>query len=142
MTTSEALVFPAVVDCLANNAALIAFIPHTDGKARVFDQNTLENQVFPYLVIGGTTFVPHDVFGKLGQEYTVTIHGWSSKSGKLELVQMHNLVHTALNRFDASITGHHWIYCLLEFSELLEEHDRNIDLMHKVERYRILTREV
>lgn len=142
MATSEILVVQAVVDCLAENAALIAAIPHTDGKARVFDQNTLENQTFPYLVIGNTTMVPHDVFGKLGQEYTVTIHGWSEKHGKLELMQVHNLVHTALNRFDASIADYHWIYCLLEMSEILEEHDRNVDLMHKVERYRILTREV
>lgn len=142
MATSEVEVWTAIATTLQNNANLISFIPDGSGKSRVRDMNNIPlDFAFPYVALGETSSVTQDTFTKQGQHIVATIHLWSNKKGKYEVLQLHNLVHSALHKANLSLTNNRSIDCLYDSGELVEDDSTGVNLMHYTERYRIDTQE-
>jgi hypothetical protein len=143
MATSEVEVWSAIASKLQNDAALIAFIPDGSGKARVRDLNNIPLDFpMPYVALGETSSVTQDTFTKQGQHIVATLHLWSAKKGKYEVLQLHNLVHSALNRANLSLTTFRCIDCIYDSGQLIEDDSTGVNLMHYTERYRIDTEEL
>lgn len=143
MATSELEVWTAIAALLQNDASLIAFIPDGSGKARVRDLNNIPlDFAFPYVTLGETVSTTQDTFDKDGQHVVATLHLWSAKKGKYEVLQLHNLVHSALNNKILSLTNNRCIACLYDTGELVVDDSTGVNLMHYTERYRIDTEEV
>jgi hypothetical protein len=143
MATSEVEVWIAITAILQNNAALIAFIPDGSGLSRVRDMNNIPlDYPFPYVALGESNSVTEDTFSKEGQQLVATLHLWSAKKGKYEVLQLHNLVHSALHKANLILTSNHSISCLYDTGELLEDDTTGVNLMHYTERYRINTEEL
>lgn len=143
MATSEVDVWTAIATTLQNNAGLIAFIPDGSGLARVRDMNNIPlDYTFPYVTLGETSSMTQDTFSNEGQHIVATLHLWSAKKGKYEVLQLHNLVHSALHKANLSLTNNHNIACLYDTGELVEDDSTGVNLMHYTERYRIDTEEM
>jgi len=143
MATSEVEVWTAIAIILQNNANLIAFIPDDNGKSRVRDMNnTPLNFPFPYVELGETNSVTQDTFSNQGQQLVATLHLWSAKKGKYEVLQLHNLVHSALHKANLTLITYRSISCLYDSGELIEDDSTGVNLMHYTERYRVNTEEL
>jgi len=143
MATSELDVWRAIGNELQNDPGLIAFIPDgTTGKARVRDMGNIPTGFqMPYIELGETSCIPQDTFDKDGQHVVATIHLWSAKKGKYEVLQLHNLVHSALNNKKLTLTANVCIICLFDSGEVVEDDSTGVNLMHHTGRYRVDTQE-
>lgn len=143
MATSEVEVWTAITDILQNNAALIAFIPDGSGLARVRDMNNIPlDYPFPYVALGETNSATQDTWSNEGQHIVATLHLWSAKKGKYEVLQLHNLVHSALHGQMLTLTNYRSSPCLYDTGELVEDDSTGVNLMHYTERYRFDTEEL
>lgn len=143
MATSEIEVWTAIGLKLQNDTALIAFIPDDNGKARVRDMGNIPSGFqMPYIELGENSCIPQDTFSKQGQHVLATIHLWSAKKGKYEVLQLHNLVHSALNNQKLTLTNNRCINCLYDSGEVIEDDSTGVNLLHHTGRYRIDTQEL
>jgi len=143
MATSEVDVWAAIATLLQNNAGLISFIPDDNGKARVRDMNNIPTgYTMPYVALGETSSITQDTWSNEGQHIVATLHLWSAHKGKYEILQLHNLVHSALHGKTLSLTNYRCIDCLYDTGELIEDDSTGVNLMHYTERYRIDTEEL
>jgi hypothetical protein len=143
MATSELEVWAAIATTLQNDVALIAFIPDGSGKSRVRDINNIPSgYTFPYVALGETSSITQDTWSNEGQHIVATLHLWSAKKGKYEILQLHNLVHSALHDKNLTLTNYRSSPCLYDSGELVEDDSTGVNLMHYTERYRLDTEEL
>lgn len=143
MATSEVEVWTAITDKLQNDPGLIAFAPDGTGKARVRDMNNIPSgYTMPYVALGETSSITQDTWSNEGQHIVATLHLWSAYKGKYEILQLHNLVHSALHGKTLILTTNRSIGCLYDSGELVEDDSTGVNLMHYTERYRIDTEEL
>lgn len=95
---------------------------------------------FPYVVIGGDTFLPWDTDDQLGSNITLTLHIWSRYGGMQQAKSIAGEIYALLHRANLTITGYHVIDCLCEFSEFITDPDG--ETRHGIVRYRLTMQEV
>lgn len=138
--TSESTVWDAIYAVLRNDAGMIAILPYSDGKAAVFDDNNVPIGLAPpYVVLGESVSTPRNVFGKKGLEVVATIHGWSERKGKDEILKMHDAVFNALDYVTLTLTGFTDIVCLYDSGQIIPDSTTSILKWHMTDRYRIIT---
>lgn len=97
-----------------------------------------QGAAFPYIVIGDDTSIPFDDDCNVGAETTITIHVWSTYSGRLEVKQIMNAVYNRLHRQNLSIAGSYSITLNAEYQDTFLDPDGVT--RHGVIRFRLLTR--
>lgn len=95
---------------------------------------------FPYVVIGDDTSIAWDTDDQTGAEMTVTLHIWSRAGGYKQAKAIAGEIYAILHRASLSVTGHHLVDCLQEFSEFMRDPDG--ETRHGVLRYRITVQKV
>lgn len=96
----------------------------------------------PYLQVGDDTSVNDDTKTRAGDEFTVTIHGWSAARGKEQAKTIMGRVYAALHRQPLTVAGFSVSMVYREFStSLTEKIDDRHDARHVIHRYRIKLKE-
>ncbi len=144
MATSEIEVLSAVYALLRNNAPLIAAIPSEDGKARVRDLNNLPTGFpMPYVSLAEHMYIPERTFGRDGQNIVFSLDIWGAYQGRLEVLQIHNLIYEALKDVDLPMDHYRSIGgCTPEQGHLQPDDSTGILLMRYIDAYRVRTEEV
>lgn len=135
--TAEIELWGRVYSVLRNDAALIEKIPDGSGKSRVRDiNNTPTGYTMPYIALGGHQYFPLRTFGKDGQRIVFELDIWGAYQGKLEVLQVHNLIYRALPDINFDTTNFH---CPGGFTPeqgiLQEDNSTGVKLMHYIDSY-------
>jgi len=144
MATSEIEMWSAVYSLLRENPALITAIPASDGKARVRDLNNLPTGFpMPYIALGAHMYTPLRTFGRDGQNIIFSLDIWGAYQGRLEVLQIHNLVYEALKDVELVMSSYRSIGgCTPEQGQLQPDDSTGVLLMRYIDSYRVLTEEV
>lgn len=94
---------------------------------------------FPYVVLGDGTAQEFDTDDVNGQETTITLHVWDRYRGRKRVMQVLDAIYTALHDVTLTVSGQHAVFCLWEFSQVLQEDGPTSQ--HAVTRFRIVTQE-
>jgi hypothetical protein len=145
MATSEIEMWSAVYSLLRENAALITAIPSDDGKARVRDLNNLPTAFpMPYIALGAHMYTPLRTFGRDGQNIVFSLDIWGAYQGRLEVLQLHNLVYEAFKDVGNFVMDRY--RCIgginPEQGQLQPDDSTGVLLMRYIDTYRTKTEEV
>ncbi len=137
MATSELDIAQALYTTLHSASGVTSLV------TGVFDVNGLpEKQPYPYIVLGETTEGRHgDTFGRRGYDSVVMIHIWSVYTGKKESLIIHNAIHTVLDNQDIHLSANTLLSCQYDNGNTMMDNSTTIDIVHRIDRYRITTEE-
>ncbi len=133
----------AVREKLADSAELTDILAsHIDGtRPAVYDNvpqmdDTGDDSVFPYVVIGDDTFQDWSTDTASGASATIAIHSWSRYDGKAEIKRIQKAVYDALHRQELDVSGWEFIGCDFDNSETVLDPDA--ETRHGVQEFRVL----
>lgn len=93
--------------------------------------------VFPYITFGRTTVYDWSTDSDRGCEHLFTIHVWSRSGGKSQALSIMGEVERVIQNSTFVLEGHRLVNIHLEYSEALNDDDR--DGYHGLLRYRSVT---
>lgn len=98
-----------------------------------------DNPSFPYVVVGDDTALDWSGDWYLGTDATITIHVWSTQSGRSQTKQIQQEIDDALNRHHLEVEDFHVVTIHREYTETLLDPDG--ETRHGVQRFRLLGHE-
>lgn len=122
----------AVYTALKGDAAVVTLL----GGNKFFD-HVPPASAFPYVTFGRTTVYDWSTDSDVGSEHLFTIHVWSRAGGKSQTLGIMSEIERIMTSVPLQIEGHRLINLRLEFSEALNDDDR--DGYHGLLRYRTVT---
>lgn len=120
----------AIFQALSDDAALNAFV------TGVFD-HVPKNTAFPYVSIGEVSTTPRGAHDRFGARSTITLHGWSTYSGKKEIGEIANHLMRIFDHQPLDVEGFHTVY--VHHEQTVTQTERGNDIRHVAVRFAIET---
>ncbi len=132
MTSGALILQQLVVSHLTSDASIIAAL----GGAKLYDRPP-DHATFPFVTLGQTTVLDQSTATESAHEHLVTLHVWSRKGGRLEALQIQDLLRTRLGTLPATSGTLRIVSLRFEYQEV--RHDPEVDAYHGTLRYRGFT---
>jgi len=101
-----------------------------------------QGSAFPYVVIGSSSGIPWDTFGKAGKQRVVTIHVYSAYQGGLQARAIFAEIMALLNNQSLSVSGHSSVNVNYEQDvDASVEEVEGTKIVHKVLLFRVYVQE-
>lgn len=118
-------------------ASVYQLLTSVAGMPPVYD-DVPQGAQFPYIVIGDDISTPFDDDCGVGAETLVTIHVWSTYSGRREVKDILALIYSAMNRAKLPLNNAYTVDCNFDYQDTFLDPDGVT--RHGIIRFRLLTR--
>lgn len=124
----------AVFTLLEGDSALAGLL----GSGKIYDQ-TPAHVAFPYVTFGRTSSFDWDTATERGTEQIFTLHAWSKRQGKKEVLAIMARIAALLDDATLALATHHLVALRLEASDTRFDDDQAVH--HGAMRFRALIEE-
>lgn len=137
--TAEIELWEKVYTVLRSDSALVAAIPDPDDatKSKVRDINNMPTGwPMPYIALGAHQRFSDRTFGNDGQKIIFALEIWSGFHGRMEALQINNMIYNALPDDDFNTTHFHCIGGFTSEQGIFQpENSTGVELMHYTASY-------
>ncbi len=135
MTGGAQILQQLIVSHLTSDTAVTTAL----GGPKLYDRPP-DRATFPYVTLGQTTVFDQSTATESAHEHLVTLHIWSRKGGRLDALQLSDLLRTRLETLPATSGTLRIVSLRFEYQEV--RHDPEVDAYHGLLRYRGFTEPV
>ena len=132
MTCGTQILQQLIVSHLASDTAITTAL----GGPKLYDRPP-DRATFPYVTLGQTAVFDQSTASETAHEHLVTLHIWSRKGGRLDALQIQDLLRTRLETLPATSGSLRIVSLRFEYQEV--RHDPEVDAYHGTLRYRGFT---
>ena len=129
MTCGTQILQQLIVSHLASDTAITTAL----GGPKLYDRPP-DRATFPYVTLGQTAIFDQSTASETAHEHLVTLHIWSRKGGRLDALQIQDLLRTRLETLPATSGSLRIVSLRFEYQEV--RHDPEVDAYHGMLRYR------